>query len=512
MSTKTDEVTIAISLNEGEEDRIDASRSCRNVRTKHKGWLYKRTHGFFYKKWDKRYFVLDRIAKQLIWYRRKQDEESGGKPACVVDLHDKMNVILNVPEKEVKRRNVFKIEDPLRKNTRKRKEFYLSVDEEFKRFSWVTQLWDLIDLDGNRSKELGLTITFNTKRKDGSWSKDEVPVLLPWVVYLAVRPVDKDACHETRIEMNRALRKAGIGKTTHRMSITSVLRLLGQDVKNCDVRRRAVSEMNYFNDEMLSMYLLQFVQAVRYDIASLNDVNTLPPLATALIERASKSLELANSLRWLLRVEIEATKPDEIVDIDEILEQFNDLGYELSLGNTEDIFDGMVEEHGNPAKVWRFQKQRFEKMNEKFWKCLEESKDEKIRRIGLTLLKQESFVKELNNLWQRATISKKREKIHAKKIRLRQLLSKGIVDVEDPTLSYNTEIPSLKGFEMLNPLDTRVKFQRLVPHSCSLFRSAQVPMLITCTNGIIRVRFSRFFFFYVYVFFFCTHSRYMYLT
>ena len=50
------------------------------------------------------------------------DEENGEKPACVVPLHDKMNVILDVPEKLVKRRNVFKIEDPSRKNSRKRKE------------------------------------------------------------------------------------------------------------------------------------------------------------------------------------------------------------------------------------------------------------------------------------------------------------------------------------------------------------------------------------------------------
>ena len=50
------------------------------------------------------------------------DEENGEKPACVVPLHDKMNVILDVPEKLVKRRNVFKIEDPIRKNSRKRKE------------------------------------------------------------------------------------------------------------------------------------------------------------------------------------------------------------------------------------------------------------------------------------------------------------------------------------------------------------------------------------------------------
>ena len=55
-------------------------------------------------------------------YRRKVDEENGEKPACVVPLHDKMNVILDVPEKLVKRRNVFKIEDPIRKNSRKRKE------------------------------------------------------------------------------------------------------------------------------------------------------------------------------------------------------------------------------------------------------------------------------------------------------------------------------------------------------------------------------------------------------
>ena len=35
---------------------------------------------------------------------------------CGASLHDKMNVILDVPEKLVKRRNVFKIEDPIRKN------------------------------------------------------------------------------------------------------------------------------------------------------------------------------------------------------------------------------------------------------------------------------------------------------------------------------------------------------------------------------------------------------------
>ena len=47
---------------------------------------------------------------------------------------------------------------------------------------------------------------------------------------------------------------------------------------------------------------------------------------------------------------MEVSKPDEIVDIDEILDQFNDLGYEIALtGNATDIFDGMIEEH--PARV-----------------------------------------------------------------------------------------------------------------------------------------------------------------
>ena len=55
------------------------------------------------------------------------------------------------------------------------------------------------------------------------------------------------------------------------------------------------------------------------------------------------------------------------------------------------------------------------------------------------------------------------------------------------TLSYNTAIPSLKDFDMSHPLDTSVTFRRLVPQGSSLFRSAQVPMLVTCTNGIISV-------------------------
>lgn len=98
------------------------------------------------------------------------------------------------------------------------------------------------------------------------------------------------------------------------IEVTDALKLLGKNVafQTNLVRTYAIDTLAAAPDEELMLYLLQLVQAIKYEDSFLHDKTILPstsrgvsPLATFLIERASKCLELANYLYWYLKVEIQ---------------------------------------------------------------------------------------------------------------------------------------------------------------------------------------------------------------
>jgi phosphatidylinositol 3-kinase len=113
-----------------------------------------------------------------------------------------------------------------------------------------------------------------------------------------------------------------------RIDVADALKLLGREkaFRRPLIREYAVNMLAVASDEELLTYLLQLVQALRYDDIDLNTSNNiqatdttedniktntisntaLSPLATFLIQRGCSSLSVANYLYWYLKVE---TKP-----------------------------------------------------------------------------------------------------------------------------------------------------------------------------------------------------------
>jgi len=99
------------------------------------------------------------------------------------------------------------------------------------------------------------------------------------------------------------------------IEVTDALRLLGKNVafRTSLVRTYAIETLAASPDDELVLYLLQLVQALKYeqvDVPSSSQVytETTSPkssLDSFLIERAANNIQLANFLYWYLRVEME---------------------------------------------------------------------------------------------------------------------------------------------------------------------------------------------------------------
>jgi phosphatidylinositol 3-kinase len=101
------------------------------------------------------------------------------------------------------------------------------------------------------------------------------------------------------------------------IEVSDALKLLGRNVafQTDLVRGYAIDTLQEAPDAELSLYLLQLVQALKYE--HLNDQNVVisgvskkrnsrfSSLGDFLIERASKNIELANYLYWYLKVELD---------------------------------------------------------------------------------------------------------------------------------------------------------------------------------------------------------------
>lgn len=120
-----------------------------------------------------------------------------------------------------------------------------------------------------------------------------------------------------------------------RIDVADALKLLGREksFRRPLIREYAVNMLAIASDEELLTYLLQLVQALRYDDVDLNasnniqptdtnDDNTitnstsnpaLSPLATFLIQRGCNSLSVANYLYWYLKVETKPSMEDDVI-------------------------------------------------------------------------------------------------------------------------------------------------------------------------------------------------------
>ncbi|CAI2174621.1 6179_t:CDS:10, partial [Funneliformis geosporum] len=90
------------------------------------------------------------------------------------------------------------------------------------------------------------------------------------------------------------------------IDLDDALELLGANFENRAVRRYAVSQLKKADDDELLLYLLQLVQALKFEnISDKSSSSYESSLAEFLIERAVKNPILGNNFHWYLMVECE---------------------------------------------------------------------------------------------------------------------------------------------------------------------------------------------------------------
>lgn len=98
------------------------------------------------------------------------------------------------------------------------------------------------------------------------------------------------------------------------IDVDDALELLGPTFDNPAVRAYAVDRLRKADDEELLLYLLQLVQALKFERISHeseDDATQDSSLARFLISRASNNFKLGNYLHWYLMVECDDRSPDQ---------------------------------------------------------------------------------------------------------------------------------------------------------------------------------------------------------
>ncbi|KAJ3267160.1 Phosphatidylinositol (PI) 3-kinase [Chytriomyces hyalinus] len=207
------------------------------------------------------------------------------------------------------------------------------------------------------------------------------------------------------------------------IDVEDALELLGAGFENRGVRGYAVGQLRKADDEELQLYLLQLVQALKFEnIANTNGI-TESPLAQFLIQRAVANRILGNYLYWYLMVEC------------------------------EDKVCGRI----------------YEKMVDSFIHTMAESADDGPQRRNI-LKRQVELVATL------AKISKQIRTSSESRPKKIELLRATIADPKNGLSSF-PPIPL--------PLDAHVIVTGIIPEKCNIFKSALLPLRLVfqCADG-----------------------------
>ncbi|KAH9554610.1 hypothetical protein CY35_08G072300 [Sphagnum magellanicum] len=203
------------------------------------------------------------------------------------------------------------------------------------------------------------------------------------------------------------------------IDIADALELLSPVFESEEVRGHAVTVLEGAEDEELQCYLLQLVQALRFERSDKSR------LAFFLVKRATQKLELASFLRWYVTVEL------------------HDPGYAKRFYSIYEIFEDSM------TKA-RLESKEADEGGEKLWQCL-------VHQTELTA-QICTIMRDVKNV--RGGTQKKIEK-------LRQLLS-GLLS----ELTYFDEPIPL-------PLEPRTMITGIIPSESSIFKSALHPLRLT---------------------------------
>ncbi|KAK5118434.1 hypothetical protein LTR62_002948 [Meristemomyces frigidus] len=207
------------------------------------------------------------------------------------------------------------------------------------------------------------------------------------------------------------------------IDVDDALELLGPGVQNPTVRAYAVDRLRKADDEELLLYLLQLVQALKFEPQhSKDDDDTDSSLASFLIARSAASLKLGNFLHWYLMVELDEDAPSQ-----------------------------------SPHN-----KRLFARVSYDFMKELEMTSEGHARRK--ILLGQGEFITVLSK------ISKEIRGSRGDRLRKIEQLKKMLADPKNEMLTFDPPLPL--------PLDPEVRVTGVIADECNVFKSSLLPLYV----------------------------------
>ena len=208
------------------------------------------------------------------------------------------------------------------------------------------------------------------------------------------------------------------------IDVDDALELLGPGVQNPAVRAYAVDRLRKADDEELLLYLIQLVQALKFEPqhAKDDDDETDSSLASFLIARSAANLKLGNFLHWYLMVELDDAAPNQ------------------SAAN----------------------KKLFARVSYDFMKELALTPDGQARRS--ILLRQGEFITVLSK------ISKDIRNSRADRPRKIEHLKKLLADPKNEMLVFDPPLPL--------PLDPEIKIRGVIPSDANVFKSSLLPLYL----------------------------------
>ena len=208
------------------------------------------------------------------------------------------------------------------------------------------------------------------------------------------------------------------------IDVDDALELLGPGVRNPNVRAYAVDRLRKADDEELLLYLLQLVQALKYETRHdpNDDDDTDSSLSSFLVARSAANLKLGNFLHWYLMVELDETAPNQ-----------------------------------NAAN-----RKLFSRVSYDFMKELESTPEGQARRK--VLLRQGEFITILTK------ISKEVQNSRFDRLKKIEQLKKILADPKHHLLTFDPPLPL--------PLDPDVHITGVVSEEANVFKSSLLPLYL----------------------------------
>lgn len=274
-------------------------------------------------------------------------------------------------------------------------------------------------------------------------TRDELNAIMSYGPTQELRPEEKDLVWKFRHHLTRdkrALTKfiksvnwrdagesrqaVGILPKWTEIDVDDALELLGPTFDNPDVRAYAVDRLRKADDEELLLYLLQLVQALKYEHVGdepIEEAAQDSSLTKFLVTRATENFKLGSYLHWYLMVECDDKSP------------------------------------GTSAA----QRKLFARVEYMFMLALER-KDQAQRN---TLLRQGEFVTVISK------ISKDVQSSRENRFHKIDKLKKYLADPQNDLVNINPPLPL--------PLDPEIQITGCYPEESNVFKSSLSPLLVT---------------------------------